>query len=339
MFRWNELLSIDAVLAVVGMAKNVGKTVTMNYVQDYMHREQRTIGLLSIGLDGEQFDTLTHLPKPAVVVKNGTIVATAASMLREQAVWECLQKTGIPTPLGEVVIARATQENQVILAGPSKNSEVTKVVATLRSLGAERIIIDGAFGRQSTADPLVSHQVILATGATLSRDIHELVALTKCRVEQLTLSSGAHHLQNLETSRQAKVTLFRNNKQEEVALSGSLLNREQWEQLLQAPCEVLMVRGAVGDSLGEALLTSVCPPTVIVQDGCKIFMNPSLWRRLRQRQIQFRSERPIHVLGVTVNPVLPGSTGVDPDELLLRMGEALYPIPVIDIMRAKRFTP
>ena len=50
------------------------------------------------------------------------------------------------------------------------------------------VFIDGAFDRQSSADPLISDQVVLASGASLHSDLDTLVSLTRCRVEQLTLS-------------------------------------------------------------------------------------------------------------------------------------------------------
>ncbi len=53
--------------------------------------------------------------------------------------------------------------------------------------------------------------------------------------------------------------------------------------------------------------------------------------------MRFQAERPIKLLAVTVNPALPGGSGLDADELLAAMGKALAPLPVIDVVHEKRY--
>lgn len=338
MFYWNQLFPVPpSVLTVVGMAKNSGKTVTMNYLQRMLHREKRVLGLLSIGLDGERFDALTRLPKPAVVVQPGTLVATAEGVVGNPRQWERLLDTAIHTPVGKVVILRARGRQKVVLAGPSKNHEVRAVLRELASLGASCVIIDGAFDRQSSADPLVSDQVILSSGATLSREIKALVAMTKCRVEQLALPQCADEYLALAGQDQAKIKLIADGRVVAVAAATTLLTCEEWRGILAAGCDAVVLKGAVGAGLGEALLKIPRPPLVIVQDGSKIFIPTGLWARLRLNRVRFQAERAIRLLGVTVNPVMPGGDGVDPEELLAAMGKALSPLPVIDVVREVRY--
>lgn len=329
-------MATPAVLTVIGMAKNCGKTVTMNYLQKMLRDGGRVLGLLSIGVDGESFDALTRLPKPAVVVEPGTLVATAEKVLDGCGLWERLTTTAVSTPLGRVVIMRAQAANRVVLAGPSKNEDVKTVLAALTDLGAGCALIDGAFDRQSPADPLVSGQVVLATGATLSRDLNRLVAMTRCRVEQLTLPACGAEYRELAGRSQAKVGLLTGGELRELGAPTALLSGGEWQAILKDGCEAVFLKGAAGEGLGEALLAAARPPVVIVQDGGKIFMQAPLWERLRRRDVRFQAERAIRLLAVTVNPVLPGSRGLDPDELLTAMGKALDPLPVIDVVRERR---
>ena len=60
---------------------------------------------------------------------------------------EILATTGIPTPLGEVVILRARSAGNVQLAGPSITSQLREVSRMFFELGADKSIIDGALGR------------------------------------------------------------------------------------------------------------------------------------------------------------------------------------------------
>lgn len=339
MFYWNELFPVPpSVLTVVGMAKNAGKTVAMNYLQRMLHREQLPLGLLSVGLDGEQFDALTRLPKPAVEVQPGTLVATAAGVVDKLSQWERLLTTAIHTPVGKIVILRARVRQKVVLAGPSKNHEMRTILRELSVLGAGCVIIDGAFDRQSSADPLVSEQVMLASGATLSRDLKDLVARTKSRVEQLALPACADVYRALAGLDGSKIKVVAYGRAADVAAPTTLLTCEEWSGIL-AGCDTVLLKGAVGEGLGEALLKAARPPLVIVQDGSKIFIPAELWTRLRLNGVRFEAERAIRLLGVTVNPVVPGGDGLDPGELTAAMGEALFPLPVIDVVREVKYAP
>lgn len=338
MLCWNELFPVPpSVLTVVGMAKNSGKTVTMNYLRRMLYREKRSLGLLSIGLDGERFDALTRLPKPAVAVQSGTLVATAEGVVGDLRQWDHLLDTAIRTPVGSILILRARALQKVVLAGPSKNHEVRAVLRELTALGAGCVIIDGAFDRQSSADPSVSDQVILASGATLSRDIKDLVDRTKCRVEQLALPECAGEYLKMAGQGQERIRVVTDGLATDIAAATTLLTCEEWRGILAAGCDAVLLKGAVGEGLGEALLKVARPPLVIVQDGSKVFIPTGLWNRLRLSGVCFEAERVIRLLGVTVNPVVPGGDGLDPEELIAAMGKALFPLPVVDVVREARY--
>lgn len=339
MFTWKELfVTPPSILTVVGMAKNAGKTVAMNYVQAMLNVEGYRFGLTSVGRDGEQFDALTLLAKPAVVVEKGTLVATAAATILDRDSWEVLEQTTVRTPLGAIVILRALSRNQVVLAGPSKNSEVQAVAKILINHGAGCVIIDGAFDRQSSADPVVSNQVILATGATLNRSIDELVARTRVRVEQLSLPL-AGECGKITEGIESRVVAVTGEEQKEIPVPTTLLGEDAWREVIGTGPDTLILRGAVGDGLAEALLRHPTPPAVVVTDGSKIFIRSELWRRLMIKNVRFSAIKAINLLGVTVNPTFPGGMGLDPDELLAAMGKVLYPVPVLDIVREKKYQP
>ena len=339
MRKWFDFFSTAPTLvSVIGMAKNTGKTVAQNFLRQLAQNDGRVIGLLSTGLDGEKRDALTHLPKPAVRVRSGTLVATAESILENPDQWECLRQTAMMTPIGRICILRARSEAAVVLAGPSKNSEVRAIAATMAELGAQCIFIDGAFDRQSAADPLIARQVILASGASLVSDIAALVELTQSRVEQLTLPACGERQAELARQSRKSIARLAGGQFEEIRSRTALLDCSEWAPILRG-CEILFVKGALGDGLGEALLQQENPPQVILQDGSKIFLAPKIWRRLRRKSVSLEVEKAIHLLGVTVNPACPGGAGLNPAQLLERMGQALYPVPVLDAVREVKYWP
>ena len=97
-------------MSIVGMCKNAGKTTVLNWILQNTGRE-RVLGLTSIGRDGESTDVVTGTEKPSIFVPEGTLIATAKDMLRLGDVTkEIMATTGIPTPLGEVVVMRARSD-------------------------------------------------------------------------------------------------------------------------------------------------------------------------------------------------------------------------------------
>ena len=87
-------------MSIVGMCKNAGKTTMLNWLLTAGHL-RGTLGLTSIGRDGESTDVVTGTEKPGIFVREGTLIATAKDMLRLGDVTkEILMTTGIPTPLG-----------------------------------------------------------------------------------------------------------------------------------------------------------------------------------------------------------------------------------------------
>ena len=165
-------------MSIVGMCKNAGKTTMLNWLLTGGHL-RGTLGLTSIGRDGESTDVVTGTEKPGIFVKEGTMIATAKDMLRLGDVTkEILMTTGIPTPLGEVVILRARSAGYVQLAGPSITTQLKDVSRYFFDLGADRSVIDGALGRKSLGARAVAEGVILCTGASYHMSMDKVIADT-----------------------------------------------------------------------------------------------------------------------------------------------------------------
>ena len=139
-------------MSIVGMCKNAGKTTMLNWLLTAGHL-RGTLGLTSIGRDGESTDVVTGTEKPGIFVREGTLIATAKDMLRLGDVTkEILMTTGIPTPLG--------------------------VSESFFALGAEKSVIDGALGRKSLGARAVAEGVILCTGASYNASMEKVIADT-----------------------------------------------------------------------------------------------------------------------------------------------------------------
>ena len=162
-------------MSIVGMCKNAGKTTMLNWLLAHTGRRQ-VLGLTSIGRDGESTDVVTGTEKPSIFVPAGTLIATAKDMLRLGDVTrEILMTTGIPTPLGEVIIMRARSDGYVQLAGPSITAQLREVSRMFFDLGATQSIIDGALGRKSLGARNVADGIVLCTGASYNMSMEKVI--------------------------------------------------------------------------------------------------------------------------------------------------------------------
>lgn len=166
-------------VAVVGTAKNVGKTVTMNYLAHELSAKGLSVGLVSSGRDGENTDSFTGEPKPSVVPPEGSWVATAEGVLGEAGgLMEIADVSERPGLLGRLVLGRVREPSPLELVGPGNARELAGVVRALQSMGANIVLVDGALDRVAAASPRVTEATILATGAASDANLSLIAGKT-----------------------------------------------------------------------------------------------------------------------------------------------------------------
>ena len=176
-------------LALVGLAKNTGKTETLGALLRELEEQGRRVGVTSVGRDGEERDVIdARIEKPRVRLAAGSLVATTDALLRASAIpHELIEQTGVRTPLGRVLVARVREPGAIEVAGPSAAADVRAVCDAMLAHGAEQVLIDGAVDRRAASSPDVSDGLVMATGAVLDQDIAEVVKQTKDAVELVRL--------------------------------------------------------------------------------------------------------------------------------------------------------
>ncbi len=184
-----ELTSSNRRVAMVGLAKNTGKTEALAALLRELQAEGRTVGVTSVGRDGEEHDVIdARISKPRVRLPAGSIVATTDGLLRASTIpHELLQQTSVRTPLGRVLIARLQGDGAIEIAGPSAATDVRAAADAMLAHGAEQVLIDGAIDRRAASSPDVVDGLVMSTGAVLSEDIDEVVLQTKDAVDLVRL--------------------------------------------------------------------------------------------------------------------------------------------------------
>lgn len=322
-------------ISIIGLAKNAGKTVALNYLIQEADILNVKIGITSTGRDGESLDLVTQTQKPSVFVKEGMYVATAKkALMLSDAKCEILETTGISTPMGEVIIVRIRHKGNIQIAGPVQVSEMKYVSSRLLHYGAQIVFIDGAIDRKAASSPAITDACVIATGAVLSRDMKRVLENTAHTVECLTLS------QTDETTRKIilktnKTCIIQNTGNVIVPnIKTSINSGKKISELMDEKATHLFIRGAVTTSLlkeiGEnKFLRGI---KIIIEDGTKIFTDINVWNDLRRKGFKVETLNRVNVIAVTLNPISPAGYFFDSEMFKEEMKKYLPGIKIIDVV-------
>lgn len=317
-------------ISFIGMSKNAGKTTTLNYFIEQT-RGKYTLGLSSIGRDGETVDRVTSTSKPKIYIYKGTIVATCEACFKLcDATLEILEVTGINTPMGKVLIARAITDGFVEIAGPSSNKETKIIMEKMKFYGANKLFIDGALSRKSLASPTVAEGTMLSTGAALSNSLQKVVSQTVFSYHLLNIETLktpeiiSQIRENLDKNEDQGITLiFNSEAYKTFDLDTTIIGNEE---LVVGNVELdsrwIYTSGAITDSFADTLVKNTRPGQkliLVVNDGTKLFINEESLSKLKVRKIEILSLDKIQICGITINPYSANDYEMDSNALLLAL--------------------
>lgn len=324
-------------LAVVGTAKNVGKTVTMNYLVSELSDRGVRVGLVSSGRDGETADSFTGEPKPSVTPPEGAWVATAEGVLEDTGGFlEIADVSEKPGLLGRLVLGKVREPAPIELVGPQSVKELSATVTRLHSLGAEVVLVDGALDRVAAASPRVTDGAILATGAAAGANL-TLIAEAVSQVAWLWARRMPPDLKVREIARQILdkgVVAFLNDKAGNTreTLFGSVLGKEE-DILSEAGSAAFVVApGAVTEKF--LAYAGEWPDrddfAVIARDPVSVFTRSDPGIPL------FVMEE-MNLLAITVNPVSHRGISYEPVDMVGEVSREVFRrvgrrVPVFDVV-------
>ncbi|MDO5491136.1 MAG: hypothetical protein Q4F96_01875 [Bacillota bacterium] len=324
-------------IAIVGMAKNAGKTTTLNYLLEEAMDEGMICGVTSTGRDGERTDLVTGTDKPSIYLEEDTIVSVPVQLYNlAEAGLEILERTDFGTSLGSILICRVAASGYVQVAGPVINAQHESLCEKMMEYGAEVVLIDGAIDRKSIAAPETSDAIILSTGAVLSRRMSSVVEETAHTVELYSLpelEEGAAR-EKIEARRdEDQIFLIRDGEVEELDLHTGLSAGKLLAAKLDDAVSHVFFPGAFIPGTIEGIDPRMLRNTVFVlRDATRVFFPAPLWRKLTRWGMNTQVLDGINVAAVTVNPTAPLGYRFDQQALIEAMQKAIPRIPVIDVM-------
>jgi hypothetical protein len=331
-----EKIKNHKIVSIIGLAKNVSKTTTLNYIISNL--KNFTLGLTSIGRDGEKYDLITELPKPRIFIKKNTIIATARKSFEEAEIqMELLKSTGINTPLGEILILKALDDGLIELAGPSINKNLQVICSELKKLGCDLILIDGAFDRRSYATPLISDATILSTGASVSENMQTVIDLTAHTIKLFNLDIEKDPI-ILEITKDilksSKVGIISNKNA--IILLEVLTPLDSANDIighLDRDSKYIVIKGAVTDKLLEDMMKlsdKYKGVIILVEDATKLFLSKLVMEKFQKKGGILKVMNPVNIIAITVNPTSPLGYEFDKDEFLRLLGERTT-TPIYDL--------
>ncbi|MBA4541887.1 hypothetical protein H1164_03090 [Thermoactinomyces daqus] len=322
-------------VAIIGMSKNAGKTTVLNSLIRQLSRRKR-LGVLSIGVDGEERDAWSGREKPAIRCDEGMLVVSAASCFNlYPGSFEMIGSCGFQSAMGEILLGKARRGSRIKLAGIPGTGQVQAAIRKLKGAGAELVLVDGAYDRKSLSSPLISDAVILVVGACLHRSLPQVVkkAAELLAILRLPAAPSADRFFHEQAQTEKKVIGVVQGMGEPLPFSTLLEWKEKREAFSSKNWEVLIIPGSLTDRMLRMLMEEGVKARLIVPDATHCFFTHSMLRRFLQWGGAVEVVYPTRLLGVAVNPVSPDGYAFPPSEMKERIAAVAAPLPVFDVVR------
>jgi hypothetical protein len=338
-----ELMTEDQkVISIVGMAKNAGKTEVLNQLIDESILTGQTIGLTSIGRDGESEDVVTMTEKPLIYIVKGTIIATLEHfILNSDIEIDILEITEFSSSMGRIVIGRAVQDGTIQIAGPSTNKGIKYVCDRMLSFGAERILVDGALSRVSSAAPGITDGTILATGAVLSRDLKKAVEKTVHQVHLFSLAQVKDQMiyekANALIENNTVALIDDQGNTTRLAIKTALNAGRTIANAIDDTIQYIVFPGSLVSKIIKDVYDSGKHKNVtfIVHDATKIFINERDLKFFNKVGITIEVLTQVNLLALTINPYSPSGYSFATDEFRNRLKSYIKDLPIIDVLESR----
>lgn len=320
-------------LSIVGLEKNTGKTVCLNYILRRLNEKQVAVGVTSIGVDGEQVDSVFATAKPEVTLYEGSrFITSEQHYLKRQTVSVLEHVDSRRTALGPLVTARVLVRGKVLLSGAATTGVLRSHISQLLDAGCRLAIVDGALSRLSLASPTVTDCMVLATGAAVSANLKQLVAKTRFVHSLISLDEVSPTLRAvLSPVGSGLWGVDKEGEPHDLGIASVFLIGNSGADLLRFG-HTLFASGAVSDRLLKTLTPLGKDITLVARDFTKLFITPEAYNEFTRKGNRLLVLQRSRLVAVTLNPTSPQGFLLDSRAACDALSEALQ-TPVYDVMK------
>ncbi len=320
-------------LSIVGLEKNTGKTVCLNYILNRLNQIGTHVGVTSIGVDGEQVDAVFATAKSEITLFRGThFITSEKHYLIRQAVSKLVAVDSQRTSLGPLVTAEVLIQGKVLLSGAATTAVLKRQIQTFDGLGVDLSIVDGALSRLSLASPTVTEAMILATGAAVSANVKQLISKTKHLYQFIMLDEVEEPLRSTLGNIESGIwTVDSEGKIHDLGITSVFLIDRSEKDILRYG-HTLFAAGAISDRLLKILAAKGKDITLIARDFTKIFVTPEVYTEYTRRGNRLMVLQRSKLIAITLNPTSPQGFLLDSRSTCDALSDALQ-TPVYDVKK------
>ncbi len=323
-------------LSIVGLEKNTGKTVCLNYILHRMNQLGIHVGVTSIGVDGEQVDSVFATAKPEITLYRGThFITSEKHYLIRQAVSRLVAVDDQRTSLGPLVTAEVLIQGKVLLSGAATTAVLKRQIQNLDSMGVDISIVDGALSRLSLASPTVTDCMILATGAAVSANVKQLIAKTRHLYQLICLDEVDETLRNRLNNIESGIWAIDSEGEIHDLEIASVFLIDRSEKDILRFGHTLFAAGAISDRLLKILSAKGKDITLIARDFTKIFVTPEVYVDYTRRGNRLMVLQRSKLIAITLNPTSPQGFLLDSKSTCDALSDALQ-TPVYDVKKIEQ---
>lgn len=320
-------------LSIVGLEKNTGKTVCLNYILNRLNQIGTHVGVTSIGVDGEQVDAVFATAKPEITLFRGThFITSEKHYLIRQAVSKLVAVDSQRTSLGPLVTAEVLIQGKVLLSGAATTAVLKRQIQAFDRLGVDLSIVDGALSRLSLASPTVTEAMILATGAAVSANVKQLISKTKHLYQFIMLDEVEEPLRSTLGNIESGIWAVDSEGQiHDLGITSVFLIDRSEKDILRYG-HTLFAAGAISDRLLKILAAKGKNITLIARDFTKIFVTPEVYTEYTRRGNRLMVLQRSKLIAITLNPTSPQGFLLDSRSTCDALSDALQ-TPVYDVKK------
>lgn len=324
-------------LSIVGLEKNTGKTVCLNYLLRRLDQLGVSTAVTSIGVDGEQVDSVFATAKPEITLYQGMqFITSQKHYYQRRLVSKIVSVDERRTALGQLVTAEVVCPGKVLLSGAATTSVLKQQIEQFKAGGMDLTIVDGALSRLSLASPTVTEAMILATGAAVSPNIQQLISRTRFVYRLIQLPEVAPDLrQSLSAISSGIWGIDSDGLPHDLGIRSVFLLGRGDDDIFRYGSRIF-VAGAVSDKLLKylAVQPNIRETELIVQDFTKFFVSPDIYADFTRRGGTIKVLQRSNLIAVCLNPTSPQGYTLNSEEACHQLSEALE-CPVYDVKKTK----
>lgn len=322
-------------LSIVGLDKNTGKTVCLNYLLGRLNELGVSTAVTSIGVDGEQVDSVFATAKPEITLYEGMQFITSQQHYHQRRlVSKILAVDERRTALGKLVTAEVVCPGKVLLSGAATTGILKQQIEQFKQNGVQLTIVDGALSRLSLASPTVTEAMILATGAAVSPNIQQLISRTRFIYRLISLPEVSDQMRNSLSSISSGIWGIDSDMQPHDLGIKSVFLLGRGEDDLFRYGNMLYVAGAVSDKLLKYLSAQpqIHETVLIVRDFTKFFVSMDVYADFTRRGGTIQVLQRSKLMAICLNPTSPQGYTLNSEEACRQLSDALE-CPVFDVKK------